>query len=123
MTARSGGEAPLIAALAGGASVADAAKLAGVSEATVFRRLRDDGFKQQVAEARAEMLSRAVAMLTSASVEAVETLRSLLGSPLDFARLSAARTILEVGSKYREQLDLAERVASLEAQLAEGRRP
>jgi hypothetical protein len=31
-----------------------------------------------------------------------------------FARLSAARSILELGGKMREQLDLAERVAALE---------
>ena len=114
MTGRAGGDARFVAELAGGATVAAAAMAAGMSEATAYRRLRDDGVKRQVAAARAEMLSRAVARLTSASVEAVEALRGLLGSDMDFARLGAARTILEVGLKYREQLDLAERVAALE---------
>ena len=114
---RAHADAALVAALAAGRTAQDAAREAGVSERTVYRRLDDPAFKRQVDEARAEMLARAVAMLTSASVEAVETLRGLLGSPMDFARLAAARAILEVGHKYREQLDLAERVAALEERL------
>ena len=114
MTGRVGGDARLVAELAGGATVAEAARTAGMSEATAYRRLREDGVKRQVAEARSEMLSRAVSRLTSASVEAVEALRGLLGSEMDFARLGAARAILELGCRLREQLDLAERVAALE---------
>src|SRR3954464_15182527 len=102
---RSGGDVVLVAALAGGATYEDAAKRAGVSERTVRRRLDDPAFKRQVDEARAEMLSQATARLTSAALDAVEALRGLCwGSDLDFARLAAARAILEVGAKYREQL-------------------
>src|SRR3954464_8575927 len=114
---RSGGDVVLVAALAGGATYEDAAKQAGVSERTVRRRLDDPAFKRQVDEARAEILSQATARLTGAALDAVEALRGLLGSELDFARLGAARAILEVGAKYREQLDLAERVAALEERL------
>ena len=103
-----------MAALAGGATYEDAAERAGVSERTVRRRLDDPAFRHRVDAARAEMLSRAVARLTGASVEAVEALRGLLGSGQDFARLGAARAILELGLKLREQLDLAGRVAALE---------
>jgi hypothetical protein len=103
---RSGGDAVLVAALA-----------AGVSERTVRRRLDEPVFKRQVDDARAEMLAQATARLTGAALEAVEALRALLGSDLNFARLGAARAILEVGAKYREQLDLAERVAALEERL------
>src|SRR4051794_13806007 len=107
---RSGGDAVLIAALAGGATYDDAARQANVSERTVRRRLGEPAFKRQVDDARAEMLAQAVARLTSASTAAVETLRALLNSELDFARLAAARSILEIGLKMREQLDLSERV-------------
>jgi hypothetical protein len=114
---RSAGDGVLIAALAAGATQEDAAAQAGVSERTVRRRLDDPGFSRQVSAARAEMVARAVAQLAAASTEAVETLRGLLGSPLDFARLAAARAILEVGMKMREQGELAERVEQLEARL------
>ena len=116
---REGADPALVAALAAGRTAQDAAREAGVSERTVYRRLDDPAFKRRVEEAKAEMLGRAVAMLTSASVEAVETLRGLLDSELDFARLAAARAILDVGHRYREQLDLAARVAALEERLGE----
>ena len=120
MTVRKGGDAVLAAELAGGATVADAARAAGLSEATAYRRLRDEGFKRQVEEARSEIVGRAVAKLTGASVRAVETLEALLDSEMDFARLGAARAILDVGIRMREQHDLAARLDELERQL-EGR--
>jgi hypothetical protein len=121
MTVRKGGDAVLAAELAGGTAVADAARAAGMSEATAYRRLRDDGFKRQVDEARGEILTRAVARLTSASVKAVETLEGLLTDDMAFARLSAARAILELGCKLREQTELAARLDALERELTAGR--
>ena len=110
---RSGG-GPLVAALAAGATLVDAARQAGVSERTVRRRLDDPAFCQQVDEARAAMLTQAVARLTAASVAAVETLQTLLAAEPAFVRLAAARAILDLGLKYREHHDLTERVLALE---------
>lgn len=104
----------LVAALAAGCTYEAAAEQASVSERTVRRRLDDPAFRKQVDDARAEILGRAVARLTSASVRAVETLEALLGSEMDFARLSAARAILELGVKLREQTELAARIDALE---------
>jgi hypothetical protein len=112
------GDAPLVASLAAGASERSAAKAGEVSERTVHRRLEDPTFRKAVEEARADIVRRAVAMLSAASTEAVDALRALLGSEMDFARLAAARAILELGLKMREQHDLAERVAALEARLS-----
>jgi hypothetical protein len=122
VTGRQGGDARLVAELAGGATVVDAARGAGMSEATAYRRLRDDGFKRRIDEARAEILTRAVARLTHASMRAVETLEGLLDSEMDFCRLAAARSILDIGIRMREQLDISERLAALEQQL-EARKP
>lgn len=112
----------LVAALAAGATHKDAADQAGVSERTVRRRLDDPAFRRQVDDARAEMLTQAVAMLTHASVKAVRTLEELLASPIDFARLAAARAILEIGTKLRDQLDLSERLTALEQKLEHAQR-
>ena len=106
-------------ALAGGATFKDAAEQAGINERTARRWMDAPAFRKQVDDTRAEMLAQAVAKLTSASTAAVETLQALLSSEMDFARLAAARTILEVGMKLREQHDLAERVAALEERLGE----
>ena len=104
----------LVVALARGDTVAAAATAAGVSEATVYRRLREPEFRKRVDEARAEIVAQAVARLSAASTEAVDALRGLLSSPQDFARLAAARSILELGAKLREHEDLAARVRALE---------
>src|SRR6187455_3152407 len=114
------GDATFVAALAAGASVVAAAKQAGISEATAHRRLREPATRKLVEDARAEILARAVAKLTVASTEAADTLRRLLYSDMDFAKLAAARSILELGSKLREHEDLAARVAALEERLTKG---
>jgi len=116
---RKNGGAALVVALARGDTVADAATVAGVSEATVYRRLREPAFRRQVDDVRADMIRQAVARLSAASTEAADTLRALLASEMDFARLAAARSILELGTKLREHEDLAERVRRLEERLGD----
>jgi HEAT repeat protein len=115
---RKNADSVLVTALACGGTVEAAAKAAGVSEATVYRRLREPAFRQRVAEARDEMVSRAVARLSATSTLAADTLRELLKARSETVRLGAARAVLELGSKLREQEDLTERVAALEAHLS-----
>lgn len=112
------GEAAFLLALAGGQTVREAAKTAGIGERTATRRLADPQFRRQVVAARAEMTQRALGRLAEASTEAVDALRGLLTSPSDTVKLGAARAILELGSRLRESLDLEARMAALEEQLA-----
>ena len=112
------GDSTLIAALAGGATLRDAAAVAGVSESTVHRRLDDPDFRCRVTDARGEMLSRAVGQLADASTEAVATLRALLNAEAETVRLNSAKAILELGAKLREA-ELERRIAALEALEAE----
>src|SRR5437763_809214 len=108
----------LIAGLASGQTVVDAARAAGLSERTVRRRLEDARFRQAVADARAALLSRAVCMLADASTEAAQTLRGLLTAESETVRARAAVAILEQARAGIELDDLAERVAALEEQAA-----
>ncbi len=113
-------DAVLIAALAGGATILDAAEQGGVNERTVRRRLEDADFKRQVNAARAELIAAAVGKLAGASTKAVETLEDLLDEPTAPAvRLGSARAILELGAKLREGLELEVRIAELEARLSQ----
>lgn len=59
----------------------------------------------------------ALGKLADASAAAVDTLRGLLSSESDTARLGAARSILELGNKLRESVDIEERLAALEKRL------
>src|SRR6186997_3014539 len=74
------GDEPLLTALACGATVEAAAAKAGMSRATAYRRLQDPSLRLRLKELRSEMVSRATALLTAASSEAVKTLLLLLGS-------------------------------------------
>jgi transposase-like protein len=97
-------------ALAAGASVREAARDCGVGARTVHRWLTDPAFQQRVAELRAQMLDRAVGRLAGATCQATEVLRGLLNSDDERKALSAARAILESAIKFREALELAQKV-------------
>ena len=117
--ARKNADSALIMALACGATVEASSKTAGISEATAYRRLADPGFRRRIDEARAEMISRAVARLGATSTLAADTLRELLKARSETVRLGAARAVLELGAKLREHEELAERIAALEERLGD----
>jgi hypothetical protein len=112
----------LLSALACGATVDSAAHAAGMSARTVHRRLQEPAFQGRLQQARTDMIQRTAAMLTAAGLESVKTLLNLqqAASPAG-VRLGAARSILELGAKLREASELAQRLASLEAQVHEAR--
>ena len=115
------GDSGLVAALAAGATVRDAAQSAGVSERTAHRRLEEAAFARRVATARSEMLSRAVGTLAHASTAAATALALLLKADSETVRLGAARSILELAAKLHETEQLEQRIAQLEEQM-EGQR-
>lgn len=111
-------EYQLVLSLASGVSMQDAAERAGVSKRTVYRRLEDPDFRRQVSKARSDLYSQAAGMLAANSVEAVTTLQNLANDATsENVRLSAAKTMLELGSKLREAAELDERLTELESRL------
>jgi hypothetical protein len=109
-------DALLVAALAGGQTVRDAAKTANVGETTVYRRLNDPSFRRAVADARRGLVEDAAATLARCSSGAATTL-ALLMSPSErpAVRLQAAKAVIELAVKTRQAVELEERVAALEA--------
>jgi hypothetical protein len=108
----------LIVSLACGTSVETAAQKAGMSVRTVYRRLADPEFQAQVKEVRTDMLRRAAAMLTAAGMAAIKTFTTLQESAQsESVRLGAARSIIELGCKLREMVEITERLAQLEARM------
>jgi hypothetical protein len=109
----------LLMALACGATAEAAARALGVSERTVYRRLKVPEFCKRLQQLRADMVQRTAGALTAAGSEAVRTLLALQKETAPPAvRLQAARAVLELGVKMREIVDLEERVQALEEQLA-----
>jgi hypothetical protein len=116
------GDAALVLALAGGQTVRDAARTAGIGERTATRRWADPAFRQRVVCLRAEMVAQAAGQLADGMAEAAATLRRLLTAEAESVRLGAARSILEIGTKLRELVELEARLQALEERLGESRR-
>jgi hypothetical protein len=112
------GEETFIRALACGASVEAAAQKAGISRATAYRRMHDPELQRQLQEIRSEMVRRTSGGLTASGAEALKTLLSLMQPTVPpGTRLGAARSILEIGMKMREVVDLDEQVKALEERM------
>jgi transposase len=108
-------ETILVTALAKGATVAQAAEQAGVSERTVYRRLEQTEFQARIDALQDEMIQRAAAVLTAAAVEGIHSLVALQDpSTPPTVRRHAARDILEIGLRLREAADWEKRLAALE---------
>jgi hypothetical protein len=110
----------LLVAWACGASVKNAARKAGVSERTVYRRLADPAFQKQLENFHTETMQRAAAMLTSLSAGAINTLGTLLDPSIpSTVRHKSACSILQLGDEQREKVELEQRLATLEHRLGE----
>jgi hypothetical protein len=114
---RKNADESLQGALAVGKTIRQAAALAGVSERTVNRRLQDTAFRRRIEELRAGMVQEALGKMADGMSDAAATLRKLLKAKGESVRLGAARSILELGSKLRESVELESRLQALEAQM------
>jgi hypothetical protein len=108
---------PLVIALARGVSHAQASRECGVSARTITRRLSDPAFRHRVQAARGVLVERATALLTGSMSLAALTLRRLLKADSEQVRLMAARSVLELGTKLRESVELEDRLSALEQQI------
>ena len=117
---RKNGEAVLITSLAGGASLREAALLAGISERTAHRRWSDPAFRHRVNEAWSEIVRQAVGKLGDASTQAVGVLRELLSADSESIRLSAARSILDQCVRLTEFASIESRLSYIESAIRTG---
>jgi len=107
-------------ALACGATVEAAALKAGVSSATVYRRLKDKKFQAELQQTLLDMVKRTAGGVTALGIEAVRTLAELLKPTMPAnLRLGAVRIALESGIKLREVADFEQRLLALEEFVAE----
>jgi hypothetical protein len=118
-----GPEALLAAALAAGKEVAEAARETNVSERTAYRRLADPQFKRLLAELRGRMVSQALGRLSATMTKASDRLDTLLDSKSERTQLAAAKAVIGLTQQLREQTEIVERLAALEAAAAGGGKP
>ncbi|HVT97320.1 MAG TPA: hypothetical protein VHE33_07405 [Acidobacteriaceae bacterium] len=103
--------------LASGCTIEVAARECGAAVRTVKLWLADvPGFRRRVEGLRSEMTSQALGRLIDNMASASDSLGYLSRKgKSEMVRLSAARAVIELGCKLRETVELAERVAKLEA--------
>jgi hypothetical protein len=116
------GDTALIEALARGQTVAQAARLAGVSRRTAFRRLQEPDFRDVVRKCRGEIFDSASGALAATMRRATRTLRILLDDATPTVRLGAAKAILDSAQRLHEAIEVEQRLAVLEARINAGRR-
>jgi hypothetical protein len=101
--------------LASGLSLAAAARKAKVGVPTAKRWSATlPAFRRRAQELRAEMTSQALGRMAAGMSEAADVLRGLLAAEAESIRLGAARSLLDLGLKLREAVELESRLAELE---------
>jgi AcrR family transcriptional regulator len=107
----------LIAALLETASIREAAKASGMSEATVFRRLQDKDFQTEYRSARRQVVERSIAELQAATGQAVETLRRNLNCQNPSSEIRAATAILDNAFRGVEVYEFTHRLEKIENEI------
>jgi len=102
-------------------TIAVASQAAGISERTLFRWLNSPDFAAAYKKARERLLEDAVATLQRASADAAKCLHEIVQDKAVsvYARLAAAKSILELAFKARD-LEIDERLQAIEAFLQAG---
>jgi len=101
-------------ALARGHTVAGAADIAGCSERSIYRWVKDREFTQAVTAAETEELERASRRLVSLMERALDVLEEMLEHKSPRERRIAANSVITHALKLRELVTLESRVAELE---------
>lgn len=94
----------------------EAARAAGVSDSTLWRYTRDEAFARRLREAHQEIVGHAALRLRCESEGAVAVLAEIMkerGAPA-FARIAAARSVLDYTIRVGEMEELRRRVEELE---------
>jgi len=102
-------------ALAAGATLADAAKAAGVTQRTV-RNWRNDevAFADAVDDTRSLMLAETAGLLAATTTTAARRLEEIIDTGEERHQLAAARVVLDMAARYRSDRAIEDRIQALE---------
>jgi transposase len=114
----------VLKALARGATRAEAASQAGVSERTVYNYLKDPAFQAALAEARQEYWTGFLSALKAEALNAVRVLaQAVAGESVTQTQLKAAQTLVTSAlqvARYTETEELRAELERLKADLGMG---
>ena len=111
----------LISALLSCPTIKLASDEVGLSEQSIYSRLRKPDFRTKLQNARNDQFQVISSKLEDANFKALDTLINILDDKETSAgiRVKAAQTLLDLSLKNREQADIISRIQSLEEMLRE----
>jgi len=97
----------------------DAADKAGVSDKTLYRMRQDAEFKTVMQTVKNSIFQEAMGKAQAYSLEALEVLKTIMQDihATDSSRVSAAKTLLELGMAVYESEEILARLDTLERRL------
>ena len=106
----------ILAALITHTSVREAANEIGISEGTIYSRLKNDAFRKRYDELRAEILNQVTAGLQGKLAFAIDTIESIMSNPAvsPQTRLNAASELIRDCMRMTEQNDILIRLEAIE---------
>jgi len=104
----------ILAALIETSTIVEAAKVAGLGEATIYRYLQDADFVKEYRDARRQTVESAIARMQNSASEAVDRLRELQHCENPAVAARCAQIIFENSVKLLETTDILERLENLE---------
>ena len=109
----------LISALLSCPTIKQASDEVGLSEQSVYSRLRKPDFRAQLQNARDNQFQVISSKLEDANFKALDTLINILDDSEVSAgiKVKASQTLLDLSLKNREQIDVISRIENLEEML------
>lgn len=109
----------LISALLSCPTIKQASESVGLSEQSVYSRLRKPDFRAQLQNARDNQFQVISSKLEDANFKALDTLICILDDSEVSAgiKVKASQTLLDLSLKNREQIDVISRIENLEEML------
>lgn len=116
-------DAVIVAALATGATHAEAGKAAGCSTRTVARRLTEPSIAAAVDAERTRLAQEVADALAGRARAAVDRLAAVVAEGSDRDAVTAARVVLDQAVRHRDHVYVADRLVALEAALTRRESP
>jgi len=115
-------ELAFIEALAEGATIREASSIADVPYSTARRWRKRPDIQAAIRERAREAVQAGTLSLGQGAAEAARSLRAIAKGkePAEGPRVTACRAILEIGLRVVEGEEVSERLAAIEARLAQG---
>jgi len=97
----------------------EAAEKAGVSKSTIYRLRKEPEFQEVINQVKNSMFQDTMHKAQGYCMESLEVLRSIMNNitATDSSRVSAARTILELGISADERENIIRKIEELERRM------